>query len=111
MEFTLSIVLFLVGLYAVITKRNLLKVIIGVAVMGYAINLFFILAGFRFGSEAPILTNGHFQMQAVDPLAQAMVLAAITLELSVMLLLTVLSIRLYSKYGTFDIAKINKLKG
>ena len=111
MEFMLSIVLFCVGLYAVITKHNLIKVIIGIAVMGYSINLLLILAGFRLHSNVPILTNDIPRMPTVDPLVQAMVLAAVILGLSITFLLTALSVKLYEKYGTFDLSEIKKLKG
>ncbi len=111
MEFTLSVVLFCVGLYAVIAKRNLIKTIIGVAVMGYSINLMLILAGYRVHSGIPILSNESLQMPGVDPLAQAMVLVSVVLGLSITLLLTALSIKLYERYGTFDLTEIKKLKG
>jgi len=111
MEYILCVVLFCVGFYAVMAKKNLIKIVIGVAVMGYAINLFLLLAGFRMNSEAPIITGDMYGFRPVDPLAQAMVLAAVVTGLAVTLLLTALSIKLYEKYGTFDINEIKKLKG
>lgn len=111
MEYVLSSVLFCVGLYAVVAKRNLIKIVIGVAVMGYSVNLFIVLEGFRRGAGMPMLTEGLSQSPTVDPLAQAMVLAAVTIGLCVTLLLTALSIKLYERYGTFDTDEIKKLKG
>ena len=111
MEYVLSTVLFCVGLYAVIVKRNLIKIVIGVAVMGYSVNLFLILAGFRMYCGMPIVAGGITNAPTVDPLAQAMVLAAVTMGLCVTLLLTAFSIKLFERYKTLDTDEIRKLKG
>ena len=47
----------------------------------------------------------------VDPLPQAMVLTAIVIGLATNSMLLAIAIRLYKKYNTFDIRKINSLKG
>ena len=44
--YILCLALFLVGLYCVVRKRNLIKIIIGIGIMGYAVNLLFVLAGY-----------------------------------------------------------------
>jgi len=108
-EYILCLLLFSVGLYSVFVKRNLLKIIIGIAIMGYAVNLFFILAGFsKFGS-IPIVDKKLSNY--VDPLAQALVLITVLAGLSLTILLVALAMRLYEKYGTLDIDEIKKLKG
>lgn len=111
MEYFLCLVLFGVGMYALLVKRNLLKIIIGIALMGYSVNLLFVLAGYRAGGEAPILHDGTGAQMAVDPLAQALVLVTIIIGLAVTILLAALAIRLHEKYGTFDISEIRRLKG
>jgi multicomponent Na+:H+ antiporter subunit C len=40
-----------------------------------------------------------------------MALVSIVIGLAIMLLLVSMAIRIYEKYGTFDITKINRLKG
>jgi multicomponent Na+:H+ antiporter subunit C len=47
----------------------------------------------------------------VDPLPQALVLTSIVIGLAVTALLVAIAIRIYEKYGTFDITKIRRLKG
>lgn len=111
MIYMLCLVLFSIGLYAVVRKRNLIKIIIGIGVMGYAVNLFLVLIGYKIMGRSPILSRGQVIKEMVDPLPQAMVLIAIAIEVSVLLLLVAIAIRIYDKYGTFDITKINKLKG
>jgi len=109
--YILCILLFLVGLYGVVTKRNLIKIIIGISIMEYSVNLFLILVGYVKGGTAPILSKGLKNNIFVDPLPQAMVLTAIVIGLATTALLLAVPIRIYKKYGTFDIREIKKLKG
>jgi multicomponent Na+:H+ antiporter subunit C len=113
--FALCFVLFLVGLYCVLTKKNTVKIVIGLAIMESAVNLFLVLIGYRKEGVAPILdekTNPlEFLARAVDPLPQALVVTSIVIGLGVTTLAIALCVRLYEKYGTFDISEIRRLKG
>lgn len=109
--YLLSIVLFLVGLYGVLSKRNLIKIVIGLAIMEYSVNLFLILVGYVSGGTAPIIDGDAGGRLFVDPLPQAMVLTAIVIGLATTALLLAIAIRIYKKYGTFDIREIKNLKG
>ncbi|MFA6320992.1 MAG: NADH-quinone oxidoreductase subunit K [Candidatus Omnitrophota bacterium] len=109
--YMLCLVLFLIGLYCVLRKRNIIKIIIGIGIMEYAVNLFFILAGYVKNGHSPIFAHGDTISNMVDPLPQVIVLTSIVLGLSVTLLLASIAIKIYEKYGTFDITKINRLKG
>ena len=109
--YSLCLLLFLVGLYGVVAKRNLIKIIIGIAIMEYSVNLFFILVGYIEGGTAPIITKGFENSKFVDPLPQAMILTSIVIGLATTAVLLAVAIRLYQKYRTFDIDKIKSLKG
>ncbi|MCF7920553.1 MAG: sodium:proton antiporter [Candidatus Cloacimonetes bacterium] len=110
--FILCFILFLIGIYGIITQKNLIKIIIGLAIMEYSVNLFLILIGYINGGTAPIITHyTSANASFVDPLPQALILTAIVIGLATTALLLALAIRLYRKYGTFDIRKINSLKG
>jgi multicomponent Na+:H+ antiporter subunit C len=108
--YLLCFALFLVGLYGVIAKRDLIKIILSIGIMGYAANLFLILIAYKNGATFPILTGGT-PGPMVDPLPQALVLTSIVIELGTTALLVALAVRLFQKYGTFDIAKIRRLRG
>ncbi|MEO0081164.1 MAG: NADH-quinone oxidoreductase subunit K [candidate division WOR-3 bacterium] len=105
------VLLFLVGLYAVVLKRNLIKMIIGFSLMEYSINLFFALVGFKQGAIAPIVTGLAMRKNFVDPLPQALVLTAIVIGLATTALMLALAMRIYEKYKTFDITEIRRLRG
>jgi multicomponent Na+:H+ antiporter subunit C len=107
----MCLVLFCVGLYCVLRKRNVIKIIIGLVIIEYAVNLFIILIGYRLRGRAPIFAEGQSIMNMVDPLPQAMVLTTIVVGLAVIIICVSLAIRIYEKYGTFDITKIRRLKG
>ncbi len=109
--YLLCFVLFLVGIYGLITKRDLIKIILSIGIMGYAANLLFILFGYRHNAVYPILTKGTPVQPMVDPLPQALVLTSIVIELGITALLVAFAVRLFQKYKTFDITKIRRLRG
>ncbi|MEJ2567466.1 MAG: sodium:proton antiporter, partial [candidate division WOR-3 bacterium] len=93
----------------------IVKKILGVAIMEYAVNLCLILLGFRKSGIAPILTEDMdlrtFIHTAVDPLPQALVLTSIVIGLGTLALMVAMAIRLYERYGTFDMDEIKRLRG
>ena len=115
MVFALCFVLFVIGLYGVLSKKNIVKIVMGLVIMECAINLFLIILGYKRGGVAPILENStnpaEFLARSVDPLPQALVLASIIIGLGILTLAVGICIRLYEKYGTFDISEIRRLRG
>lgn len=97
MIYALGLVLLLVGLYGVLAKKNIIKIIIALTIMEYAVNLFLICLGYA--------------ATAVDPLPQALVLFSMVIGLGILVLMVSLAARLYERYGTLDISQIRKLKG
>jgi multicomponent Na+:H+ antiporter subunit C len=111
----LSLVLFVMGLYCLVAKKNIVKKIIGITITEYSINLFLVLIGYRREGIAPILLKGmttsEIVEKGVDPLPQALVLTSIVIGLGVLALMVAMCLRLYEKYKTFDMSEINKLRG
>ncbi len=112
----------MIGLYCAVVKKNMVKIVIGIIIMEYAVNLFLIMLGYRFGGTAPIIDKSQFEPEtgqiaasflnsSVDPLPQALVLTAIVISLGSLALMISICIRTYEKYGTFDITEIRRLKG
>jgi multisubunit Na+/H+ antiporter MnhC subunit len=109
--YLLCFLLFLVGLYGVITSRNLVKIVISLSIMEFSTFLFFTLIGYVDGGVAPIVNPSDPAKVYVDPLPQALVLTAIVIGLATTALLMAVIIRIYRKYKTFDIREINNLRG
>ena len=117
--YLLTFVLLVIGLYVVVAKKNAVKIIVGVLILDYAVNLLLVLIGYRPGRAgvgvAPILsgrqTPASLAAEGVDPLPQAMVLTSIVIGLGLVALMVAMAVRLHEKYGTFDMNRIRKLKG
>ena len=59
-NFWVAVVLLMLGLYAMITKNNLVKKLIGMSIFQTAIILFYVSAGAKEGADIPILPeHGH----------------------------------------------------
>jgi len=111
MLYILCLSLFCVGLYCILRRRNIIKIIVGVIIAEYAVNLMFILVGYRMGGRSPIHSADTAIDKMVDPLPQAVVLTSIVIGLASTALLIAIAMRIYEKHKTFDITKIRELKG
>jgi len=109
--YLLCFALFLVGIYGVTTKRDLIKIILSIGILGYAANLFLVLIAYKKDAMFPILTQNSQAAAMVDPLPQAMVLTSIVIELGTTALLVAFAVKLFEKYKTFDITQIRRLRG
>ena len=86
MIYFLCLVLFALGLYCILRKRNIIKIIIGVIISEYAVNLFFILVAYRMHGRAPIYAPDASITNMVDVLPQALVLTSIIVGLATTIL-------------------------
>jgi multicomponent Na+:H+ antiporter subunit C len=115
MIYSLCLLLILVGLYGVVVSRETLRIVISLAILEHGVNLLLLLIGYRDGGVVPIMDSGTtvttFAGLAVDPLPQALVLTSIVIGLGVLALMVALCIRLYERYGTFDVTEIRRLRG
>lgn len=109
--YLLCLILFCCGIYCILRKRNIIKIILGIIIAEYAVNLFFILVAYRMEGRSPILSSDVEIVNMVDPLPQALVLTAIVIGLATTALMVALAMRIYEKYKTFDITKIKELRG
>ncbi len=106
-----AISLILIGLYAVLVKKNLLKIVIGLAIVDSGLNLLFIAIGYVKNATAPIFSSESLTAdKMVDPVPQSLVLTAIVIGLAVTAVALGLVIRLYDHHKTLDINKIRQLK-
>ncbi len=98
-----AISLILLGIFAMVTFRHLIRIIFGLMLLEAGVNLFLITIGYRGGAVAPILVNGELPTAAmVDPIPQALVLTAIVIGVGVQALALALVIKTYKAYGTLD---------
>ena len=105
-----AIALMMIGLYGLLTNRNVIKIILSLNVLEIGLNIFIISVGFTKGGIAPILTSQYANngLLFVDPLPQALVLTAIVIGVGTTALGLALAKNIYAKYGTFDLDAIKE---
>jgi multicomponent Na+:H+ antiporter subunit C len=99
--------LILIGLYTVLFKRNLIKIVIGITLIESGVNLFLITLGFRADSTAPIYTSSPGGLMSL-PVPQALTLTSIVIGVAVLALMLTLVIHIYRHYHTLDVRKIKE---
>jgi multisubunit Na+/H+ antiporter MnhC subunit len=107
-----AILVMLIGIYAVLTKKNLIKIVIGLSIMDSGFNLLLVALGYIKGGTAPIFSPAVAEKNVlmVDPVPQALVLTAIVIGFGVTAVALSLVIRLYRKHNTIKIDEIKTLK-
>lgn len=94
-------VLFGVAAYLLL-KRDLIRVITGMVLLGNAANLFIMSAGLREGGAPLIGADGEFS----DPLVQALTLTAIVISFGTATLVLSLVYRVYDSHQSVDLNRI-----
>jgi len=107
-----SIILILIGLFGVLTRKNLIKIVVSIGIMDTGVNLLLVSLGYINNGIAPILTeaNASNSLNFVDPLPQALVLTAIVIGVAVLALALSIVIKIYENQNTLKIDEIRGLK-
>ena len=110
LPFIMVAVFIAIGLYAVMFKHNLIKIVIGVSIIESAVNLFLIAAGYVKGGIAPIYTSAPQGREMVMPTPQALTLTSIVIGLATTALMLSFAMLIYKHYKTLDARKIRGLR-
>jgi len=97
------------GLYAMLFKRNLIKIVIGLSLIESGVNLFLVSLGYRNGGIAPIYTNAP-STNMVLPTPQALTLTSIVIGVATTAMLLSFCMVIYRHYGTLDSRKVRRLR-
>jgi len=90
------VALFVTGLYALVAKESLLKILLGLEVLGKAVTVTFVLAGFLLNDVGR---------------AQAIVFTIIVIEVVVAALALALMVNVYRLTGSLSVRNIRRLRG
>ena len=105
------IILMMIGLYAMIGKRNLVKKLVGLNIFQWSIILFFVSLGAKEGGTIPIIEGGHGSHGAetlvraadyINPLPHVLMLTAIVVGVATTGVALALLLRIYNTYGTLE---------
>jgi multicomponent Na+:H+ antiporter subunit C len=96
----------LVGIYGIVTSRNLIHLVICLAVMQSSSYLLLLSIGYKTGASAPIFADVPVGTPAVDPVVQALTLTDVVVGTTVTALLLALAVQSHKRYGTIDPQKL-----
>ncbi|MGC8936346.1 MAG: NADH-quinone oxidoreductase subunit NuoK [Candidatus Methanomethylicaceae archaeon] len=93
-----SFILYMIGVYCLVTKRNMIRLVLGIEILINAANFNFI-------------SLAHSMPGLLDPLALSIVTVSIGLAASVSAVAIIIIVYAYRHYGTLDVRFLKRLKG
>ncbi len=115
-----ALMLVLIGLACALFRRNLLRMVLGFAIMDTGVHLLIASIGFLPGRTAPIIDDAALMAdpgtlavaaeRVVDPVPQALVLTAIVIGVGVTALMLAYAVRLFAREGTLDVGAFRRLR-
>lgn len=106
---TVGIILFFIGIWGLVAKKNVMKSIISIGIIETAIILYFIAGDYSQGSVPPI-EEIPLEAVAADPLPQALMITEVVIGAGITAASLIMFIHLYHKYGTANWQRLKKLK-
>lgn len=114
-----AVALFGLGLYTLLTRRNMIKMVMGLSLMESSTYLLFISMAYRSGSTAPVLLDppqGQSQEQlaagnVADPVLQNFCLTAIVIGVAVTAVFLSVVVRIAQHRRTLDADEVRELRG
>ncbi len=107
--YMVAIILFVIGMYTMLTHSNMIKKVIAMNIMDASVFLMFVAVGYAHGSEAPIIREGADVLYA-NPLPGALILTGIVVAVSVTAYALSLIVKIYRYYETCDYDEICEIR-
>ena len=109
-----GLILVLIGLWGILTHRNILRIIIGFSLIDTGIHIVIVSIGYVTSGTAPIIDRAlgpsEAVARAVDPIPSALVVTAIVIGLAVTAVMLAYAIRLYETTKTLLIDAFTESK-
>ena len=109
LNYWIYISLMMIGLYAMIVKKNLVKKIIGMNILQTAVILFYISVGAKNKATIPIIDHAHgigdhavSAVNYINPLPHVLMLTAIVVAVATLGVALALIIKLHQQYSTLE---------
>ena len=100
-----------VGLYGIVTSRDLIHQIICLIVVQSSTYVLLLGVGYVTGAVAPYFNDVPTHTRAVDPVVQALALTDVVVEAAVTALLLAIAIQAHKRFGTLDPHELAEFKG
>ena len=111
LPYALAVWIFLVGLYGVVTSKDLIHLAVCLSVTQSSTYVLLLSIGYVERGTAPIFTDVPRRTRAVDPVVQALTLTDIVVSVTVVALLLALAIQAQKHSGTTDPDELHPLHG
>ncbi len=109
--FAVCMVLVLLGLWALLFRRNLIKIVIGIKLIENGVNLYLVATGYVRGGIVPIYTYAPPDATMVLPTPQALTLTSIVIGLATTALMLAFVVVIHRHKKTLDGCKVTELSG
>jgi multicomponent Na+:H+ antiporter subunit C len=109
--FAVAVWLLVVGLYGIVTSRNLVHLILCLGVVQASTYVLLLAIGYRTGGAAPIFADIPVGTRAVDPVVQALTLTDVVVEATVTALLLAIALQIDKRFETVDPDELRELRG
>ncbi|GAB4307515.1 MAG: NADH-quinone oxidoreductase subunit K [Candidatus Bipolaricaulota bacterium] len=109
--FVVCMVLVLLGLWALLFRRNLVKIVIGVKIIENGVNLYLVATGYVRGGIVPIYTYAPPDAVMVLPTPQALTLTSIVIGLATTALMLAFVVVIHRHKKSLDGRKVTELSG
>ena len=110
-----GLVLVLIGLWGMLTQRNMIRMIVGFSLTDTGIHMVMVSIGYVTGGTAPIINDAvpiaEAASRVVDPVPSALVLTAIVIGLGVTAVMLSYAVRIYKARGTLMIDECTESRG
>ena len=104
-------VLFCLGLYTLLTRRNLIKVVMGLSLMEASTYVLLLSLAYRNGSTAPVLLDlPPGSPRVADPVLQNFCLTAIVIGVAVTAVFLTIAVRVTQHYRCVDADRARNLR-
>jgi multicomponent Na+:H+ antiporter subunit C len=111
LPFLVAVWLLLVGLFGIVTSRNLIHAAVCLTVVQSSTYLLLIGVGYVSHGVAPIFADKPVGTLTVDPVVQALSLVDIVVEATVSALLLAMAVQAHKRFGTIDPEELRPLRG
>lgn len=111
LPYAVAVWLLLVGLYGIVSSRNLVHLILCLGVVQASTYLLLLAIGYRTGGAAPIFADIPVGTRTVDPVVQALTLTDVVVEATVVAVLLALTVQAHKRFGTCDPDELRALSG
>jgi multicomponent Na+:H+ antiporter subunit C len=111
LPYALAVWIFVVGLYGVVTSRNLVHLVVCLSVMQSSTYVLLLSVGYVERGTAPVYADVPKGTRAVDPVVQALTLTDVVVSVAVVGLLLALAMQVQKHGKTLDPDELTEMHG